>query len=919
MTHLKFLRVMGIALLSFILFSCDNDLQINMPKGPQGPDGKSAYDLWLEGLENGTIIWDGNTDLAGYFLYYKGKDGKNGVNGLSAYEVWVQEVEKGLEDPHNKGKEWDKSKTKKNDFWYYLTGADGKDGLNGSTPQIGENGNWWIDGVDTGKPSKGADGKDGTKITISKNNTWVVDGTDTGIPLTGQNGKDGTVVYIGTNGNWFVDGKDTTIPARGVDGTNGKDGTNGSDGKSAYQIWVVEVINGLEDPHNPGQNWDNTKITMDDFWYYLRGKTGANGKDGQSGKDGSVVTIGDNGNWWIDGKDTGKPSKGADGQNGSTPEIGNNGNWWIDGVDTGKPAIGKDGQAGLNGQNGTDGRTPEIEIGKNGNWWIDGQDTGKPAFGKDGENGSNGSNGLSAYELWKQEAETGQMDDPKNPEQKWPKDKTSTQDFWEYLKGKDGVDGNNGQNGQDGKNGQSAYELWKDEVAKGLLNPHDETGGNWPKDKTTVEDFWEYLRGKDGKDGSDGEDGETIIKGVPNVLPEFYNASLKEYIDVKDGSVLYKAYNEKGDIAPNAVVSNLPGIPGKTYTADANGTFVIKKEDLPADLSEAERTGSCTVQYTNSSGTLVTETSAPNTLVPNRMQVRIKALEAPFLNWFKEIGGSEFEHSTINVKFLVERRTSTSAAWEAIPAGLGNLNQNIIAYELSSNTNPLSYTAMSKQLYNGTHDISIAGEIKVKRPTKKTDYLSEKFQSNRFGLWDGNDHYFNFTLESYYGESPNANVIVKVAPIQMIPMIKNAHGYGAFPKFLEKVEGEFDVSSLDYSLFFNKTYQETNNGGYISYAPTLMSKAEVDATKTLYIVFTIEGNASSNLKNISSIASPQFTVDTPYIGSTAGLQARDHLFQGVGYIGVFQEKSAGSGQFYIKADKAWMGNELPDIEFTMHP
>ena len=32
--------------------------------------------------------------------------------------------------------------------------------------------------------------------------------------------------------------------------------------------------------------------------------------NGEKGTAGSVVEIGENGNWWIDGKDTGKPSKG---------------------------------------------------------------------------------------------------------------------------------------------------------------------------------------------------------------------------------------------------------------------------------------------------------------------------------------------------------------------------------------------------------------------------------------------------------------------------------------------------------------------------------------------------------------------------------------------------------------------------------
>jgi hypothetical protein len=41
-----------------------------------------------------------------------------------------------------------------------------KSGLNGATPEIGKNGNWWINGADTGvkaKGEKGDPGNDGTK------------------------------------------------------------------------------------------------------------------------------------------------------------------------------------------------------------------------------------------------------------------------------------------------------------------------------------------------------------------------------------------------------------------------------------------------------------------------------------------------------------------------------------------------------------------------------------------------------------------------------------------------------------------------------------------------------------------------------------------------------------------------------------
>ena len=80
-------------------------------------------------------------------------------------------------------------------------GAPGAAGSNGTTPHIGDNGNWFI----------------GKK--------------DTGIKAAGTNGSDGTTPHIGDNGNWFIGNKDTGIKAAGA---NGKDGLPGKDGSVIY-------------------------------------------------------------------------------------------------------------------------------------------------------------------------------------------------------------------------------------------------------------------------------------------------------------------------------------------------------------------------------------------------------------------------------------------------------------------------------------------------------------------------------------------------------------------------------------------------------------------------------------------------------------------------------------------------------------
>ncbi len=56
---------------------------------------------------------------------------------------------------------------------------------------IGENGNWWIDGVDSGHSAKGEQGSAPT-ITIGSNGHWIINGEDTGVASHGQSGQAGS-------------------------------------------------------------------------------------------------------------------------------------------------------------------------------------------------------------------------------------------------------------------------------------------------------------------------------------------------------------------------------------------------------------------------------------------------------------------------------------------------------------------------------------------------------------------------------------------------------------------------------------------------------------------------------------------------------------------------------------------------------
>ena len=94
-------------------------------------------------------------------------------------------------------------------------GQDGASSKDGNTPFIGENGNWWIGGTDTGIKAAGEKGEKG----------------DTGEKgETGASGKDGNTPFIGENGNWWIGGTDTGVKAAGEKGEKGDTGANGKDG-----------------------------------------------------------------------------------------------------------------------------------------------------------------------------------------------------------------------------------------------------------------------------------------------------------------------------------------------------------------------------------------------------------------------------------------------------------------------------------------------------------------------------------------------------------------------------------------------------------------------------------------------------------------------------------------------------------------
>ena len=195
-------------------------------------------------------------------------------------------------------------------------GKDGKDGEDGHSPEvkIGANGNWFVDGVDTGVKAQGEKGEDGQNGQNGQN---------------GENGKSAYDLavengYTGTLEQWILSlaGKEVVLKVtanklmwkysneadskyrvlydlstlKGKDGAQGQPGATGATGNGILAIKLLES-NGLEDIYEI-QFTNGTSTTFS----IMNGHDGENGQNGHSPE----ITIGGNGNWFVDGVDTGK-------------------------------------------------------------------------------------------------------------------------------------------------------------------------------------------------------------------------------------------------------------------------------------------------------------------------------------------------------------------------------------------------------------------------------------------------------------------------------------------------------------------------------------------------------------------------------------------------------------------------------------
>lgn len=192
-------------------------------------------------------------------------------------------------------------------------------------------------------------------------------------------------------------------------------GQDGATGKSAYHDWKDYIASGqIENPHQKGQKWSPNRNTMQDFWYFLTGATGERGPQGLKGEKGEKGEQGERG------------AQGEQGPQGERGERGPQGERGQQGPQGERGAQGERGEQGPQGERGEQG--PQGESVGNGS----SDNTGSNA---DNNTDNNSSGYKSTYDLWKEAAASGELPHPQQPGQKWPANKTSEQDFEEYLSG----------------------------------------------------------------------------------------------------------------------------------------------------------------------------------------------------------------------------------------------------------------------------------------------------------------------------------------------------------------------------------------------------------------------------------------------------------------------------------------------------
>ncbi|WP_205764357.1 PKD-like domain-containing protein [Arenibacter sp. 6A1] len=143
--------------------------------------------------------------------------------------------------------------------------------------EIGANGNWYIDGVDTGKSAQGEPGK-APEIVIGENGNWWINGVDTQASATGQYGKDASnITAIALDNGMmtftFADGRTLSIQASAPEITLSQP----AEGYTIDQRQWFRLLPQIKNPDGASYIWlvNGTEVSKSLELHYVFAETGS--------------------------------------------------------------------------------------------------------------------------------------------------------------------------------------------------------------------------------------------------------------------------------------------------------------------------------------------------------------------------------------------------------------------------------------------------------------------------------------------------------------------------------------------------------------------------------------------------------------------------------------------------------------------
>ena len=147
-----------------------------------------------------------------------------------------------------------------------------------------------------------------------------------------------------------------------------------------------------------------------------------------------------------------------------------------------------------------------------------------------------------------------------------------------------------------------------------------------------------------------------------------------------------------------------------------------------------------------------------------------------------------------------------------MPSYLPNVNAGFTAYQVTNPEDPTSLDKTKKIESTTPNMSSTSMSINPNR------YVKENPAGIKNGItdfWDGKDNYFSIVKDTpYYGETIYWNGVCKMAPYQIPPTLKTlaltkASAESGDDVFLNKAQGEFDFSTIDFNIISKRELVKT--------------------------------------------------------------------------------------------------------------